>query len=105
LKCNSTGLVVLTFLESTIFDFVWHTPRERAWKLRLPTDFFKSPIKVDEDWQPNQPGKNFQPWEVAALLNVLEPISVLTDLDVADNGTAGRRKVVQLYHALSDRLE
>jgi hypothetical protein len=51
----------------------WHTPVEKAWKLHLPSDFLESP-QICDDWEPNQPGREMEPGEVAACLNVLEPI-------------------------------
>lgn len=72
-KCSSTGWVRLKFIE-TLVDIRWkvvrwHTPVEH-----YPINEHKDEEHYsyhDTRWQPNQPGKDLAPWEVAKYLNVL----------------------------------
>jgi hypothetical protein len=72
-KCSSTGQTTLVFLASQMHGFTWHTPRDKAWRLALPSTFFDSP-EYSFDWEPNLPGKPMEVGQVAACLNSLEPI-------------------------------
>lgn len=72
-KCSSTGWVTLKFIE-TFVDISrkvvrWHTPIEH-YPIYEDTDEERYPYRVTH-WQPNQPGKDLAPWEVAQYLNVV----------------------------------
>ena len=71
-RCRSTGITPLLFVVSEMYGLKWHTPRDKAWELRLPENFFDS-APESTDWAPNMPGTDMETWEVAACLNILEP--------------------------------
>lgn len=72
-KCNSTGKHRLTFLVSKIGGYTWHTPWDKAWALRTPDGMYER-AELSTDWEPNQKGIDLTVEQVAAHLNVLEPL-------------------------------
>lgn len=68
-KCWKTGKNTLTFLETTISGFKWHTPEERTWRLKVPSSITKT---LSTDWEPNAKGKDLTVGEVARYLMVCE---------------------------------
>lgn len=66
--CNSSGTAHLSFIETTIGDAIkWHSPIQKLWTVDIPLEEEKP-----TEWQPNQPGRDLDPHEVARLLNLVE---------------------------------
>jgi hypothetical protein len=72
-KCDNTGKHRLTFLVSTISEYTWHTPWDKTWGLSTPDDMYRF-ATLSTDWEPNQKGVDLTTEQVAAHLNVLEPL-------------------------------
>lgn len=71
-KCSSTGKHRLTFLVSKIGGYTWHTPWD---KVNIPTpEGMYQFAELSTDWEPNQKGIDLTVEQVAAHLNVLEPL-------------------------------
>lgn len=70
--CNSTGLVRLEFIESSLpGGITWHTPRQE-WQAIAPGLLSQQAPMPVMDWQPNQTGKDLSIVEAANALNLAE---------------------------------
>lgn len=69
-KCWHTGKNTLHFLETDIQGFKWHTPQDRAWRLKVGNGGEIKSLSVD--WEPNSKGKDLTVGEVARYLMVCE---------------------------------
>lgn len=69
-KCWRTGKNTLHFLETDIQGVKWHTPQDRAWRLKVGGG--RELDNLSTDWEPNAKGKDLTVGEVARYLMVCE---------------------------------
>jgi hypothetical protein len=72
-RCQGTGKVILRFVESTIGETKWHTPRPK-WDLGLFDEDACEKIAVATDWEPGQPGAVLDRLEFIRLINQVETV-------------------------------